>query len=122
MFESKAPGIDQRCDGDVEGAIGLGRNLHSHLIDFEEHLSGFRLGDIMLAFIDVRDDAVLVEHGECLVHFLHLGNQLLLEVFVVLVGDVIYGAEDGARTLLIGHILLLADDEYGADNEQRQEW
>ena len=38
----------------------------------------------------------------------------------LLLGDVIDGSKDGSRALPVGHVLLSADDQYGADNEQHQ--
>ena len=55
--ETEAPGIDQRCYGDVEGAFGIGRYLHC----LREHLDEIGVERHLTVLIDSRNHRLLVE-------------------------------------------------------------
>ena len=117
MLEAEAPGVDERRNGDVEGAVGLMMNGLGQLVDLLVHGA---LADL-LAAIMAGNGRRVVEHGELAVDLLECGLNLGLQVVLALIGDVVDGAEDEAVVMLIGHGALLADDEDGADNEQQEE-
>jgi hypothetical protein len=71
-----------------------------------------------LVVVDLRNDALLVEHGEGIVYLLQSAFYFRLQVIIILIGDVIGGAKDGTRGLLIWNAALLTDDEHSAYDEQ----
>ena len=55
--ETEAPGIDQRCYGDVEGAFGIDRYLHC----LHKHLDEIGIERHLTVLIDSRNHRLLVE-------------------------------------------------------------
>ena len=64
VVKAKAPGIDQRCYGDVKCALGGLGNLESKLDDMTQH--GVGVGGLVL--IDEGESAVGIESRETAVH------------------------------------------------------
>ena len=82
-----------------------------------EHLT---LVDLFTA-VHAGDGRLLVEHRELCVDLHQCGFYLRLQVLLTLVGYAINRSKNKAFIMLIRHGLLLADDEYGADDEQREQ-
>ena len=116
VLEAKAPGVDQWAYGNIEGSIGVLANLLCLLVYLHEHwVERYRL-----VVVDARDDTLLVEHRQGIIDLLHFCLQLWLQVVVILVGDMIGGTEDSSCALLVGCVVLLADNEDSAHDEQYQ--
>ena len=117
VLEAKAPGIDQRRHRNVECTLGNVGDDHR----LTEHLDKHTVERHRPVLVDGRDDRPLVERRERLVHALQAGTYVVHQVGVALVGDLIERSEHHPFVPLVRDIGLLADDEYRANDEQRQE-
>ena len=83
----------------------------------QEHLVEFHL------FIPVYlgDDTLLVKHGKCLVNLFEFCFNFFLQVIVALIGYAVESTEYGASVMLIRHVVLMLDDQYGSDNQKGEE-
>ena len=116
LLETEAPGIDQRRHGDVEGAVGVGRDLLRH----RKHI-GEEVVDLDgLVAVYARDDGGLVKRRERVVYLLQLVEYPGLQVAVVLVHDAVGGAEYHALVVLVGHRPVLAHDDDRRHNQKEQ--
>ena len=115
MLESEAPGIDQRSDCYVVCFSCIMRYLFGQIEHVDKQAVGMQVG----VLVDTRNDRLLVERRQGIVHLLQFFFNLVFQVFRRLVSDFINGAEHQALVGLIRR--LLSQNQYGSHNEQDEE-
>ena len=115
-LEAESPCVHKRCHRYVERSVGVVGDFLSQIKHTLEHLVRFHV----LAAIDVRDDRLLVEHRQSVVHLLQFCENVCLNRRVVLISDVIERAEYLSLIVLIRHATLLSYNIYCSDNEEHE--
>ena len=116
VLEPKAPHVYKRRNRDVESAVCL----FGYCLCKTENLVEYLVCIICLIVVDARYNRLFVERRKRIVNLLQLVFYFFLQVFVILIGYIVYRSEHKSRVADILFVVFLADNQYGADDKKQQ--